>query len=323
MSTKHIDIDDGHPFIFSSGTWDQQLSADAFKTKTKGFMKIVRFVSTSRLTGIRQHTNIDNGPPVTYAPASPPFYATVPYYPSPSLSMGEHVLSMMNMVDEDLIWLDYFIIQSVDGGTPQILLSDGALIPQNSTNTAPNSTPPALPTTTLISTITATLKISVSQLSLTPNSTLSQTAKMRPTFKATLTSSTEEGLGPTSLDQNASGCPAPTTINFHNTSASASNTTIDKRAIAGTVGGILALMLLIGRLVLYAHKRRQKHQMMEAILNPYIPSDLNLPSPKKLRVDESFEPPFEAKNNSSTSLTTTINDRGAQPSQACSGSESI
>lgn len=251
--------------------------------------------------------SIDNGPPVTYAPASPPFYATVPYYQSPSLSVGEHVLLTMNMVDEDLIWLNYFIIQSVD-----ILLSDGVLISQNSTNTALNSTPPALPTTTLISTITATLKISVSQLSLTPNSTLSQTAKMQPTFKATLTSSTEEGLGPTSLDQNASGYPAPTTIDFQNTSASASNTTIDKRAIAGTVGGILALMLLIGRLVLYAHKRRQKHQMMEAILNPYIPSDLNLPSPKKLRVDESFEPPFEAKNNSSTSLTTTINDRGVR-----------
>ncbi|PPQ79652.1 hypothetical protein CVT24_010248 [Panaeolus cyanescens] len=66
------------------------------------------------------------------------------YYQSHNLSPGEHVLTITNMVDKDIVMIDYYLIQSGYGGSPvpppQILPFDRAATPPNTPSSPSQST---------------------------------------------------------------------------------------------------------------------------------------------------------------------------------------
>ncbi|PPR00931.1 hypothetical protein CVT24_000251 [Panaeolus cyanescens] len=111
-------------------------------------MKIIRFVGTYIIVGgglqpigntanlpLVVQFSIDNGQSSQYSPNSPDVFTDSVYYQSGSLPMGEHVLTVTNLVNGDIAFLDYFEILA-SGGTPQILKSDGSPIPQPQSTSA-------------------------------------------------------------------------------------------------------------------------------------------------------------------------------------------
>ncbi|PPQ76791.1 hypothetical protein CVT24_011334 [Panaeolus cyanescens] len=154
MST--IRVDDGDSRLFSNGVWIQQQYDDRAFQRTiswayeAGATKVVRFVGTSItvIGGLQPiggtanqplvlQFSIDGGPPFKYAPPPNNDFIYVTYFQSSQYPLGEHVLTMVNMVTNDVCLLDGFVIQA-NGGTAQVLQSDGSPTPRQ----APQPPPP-------------------------------------------------------------------------------------------------------------------------------------------------------------------------------------
>ncbi|PPQ74310.1 hypothetical protein CVT24_000562 [Panaeolus cyanescens] len=181
MSTV-IRIDNVDPQIIYSGTWTTHPSESGYNhtisltrrignSATLNFIgkslalkvaKVIRFVCKSNLKfqgnsvavvgqlgphppnapAITRY-QVDDGDPVTFAPASPSSDLTrMLFYQSPALPFGPHKLVMTNMMDLDWIWFDYFEVTSLDGlpQLPGISSSTGTLtIPQQTSPTSGRS----------------------------------------------------------------------------------------------------------------------------------------------------------------------------------------
>ncbi|KAF9042300.1 hypothetical protein BJ165DRAFT_1529729 [Panaeolus papilionaceus] len=107
MDPFAIMIDGADPLIFSSGSWMQE-SGDFPYNKTwsytsfMGSTKIVCFFGSSITVWgwLQSYTNTPNALPVSQ------YAMHEAYYQSPELPMGEHVLTIKNMVDHDIIYFD-------------------------------------------------------------------------------------------------------------------------------------------------------------------------------------------------------------------------
>ncbi|PPQ68874.1 hypothetical protein CVT24_007683 [Panaeolus cyanescens] len=264
-----------------------------------------QYANSSSAPLVSQYS-IDNGPRVEYAPASPEFYSIVPYFQSPSLEMREHVLLMINMADNDLIWLDYFVIAATDssGAKPFILVSDGALVPLSGSpqsptlaSTATRNAIVAAGTPSLsTSTVTATLPIYISQISSNPDPQTSQQSDLTSVSSHTILNSSMTSFSPVTTQPALTN--QPTIIDYQNTSgttrASQPMLLTKRTLVAVIVGSILGLIIIFILFITYIHRRRQKARRINAILDPYIESDD--------KASSGFNPSYTKKHHEDHSL---------------------
>ncbi|PPQ68877.1 hypothetical protein CVT24_007686 [Panaeolus cyanescens] len=268
-----IKIDSGHPSIFHQGFWQEQnltglslFNNSASFTNTSESTKVVRFVGTSITVGgglqpigntknlpLEVRFSIDNGQASPYSPDAPDAYTVLLYYQSGSLPMGEHVLAVTNLVNGDIVHLDYFEIEA-SGGKPQILKSDGSLVPSHSSSI----TPVADPTITLSHSSTTAMTSIANKLS--PFSSAIQT----------LTSHTLSSSPPANSSQHAAdlvGPGASSTLSAQGVNASntASTAPIPSQShdkliiiIASLLGSLLFVVCTVFLALQYRRRRRQK-----------------------------------------------------------------
>ncbi|KAF9042316.1 hypothetical protein BJ165DRAFT_263792 [Panaeolus papilionaceus] len=184
--------------------------------------------------------------------------------------MGEHVLTMRNTIDNDIVHVDAFIIKSPDGQTPQILTSDGSSLP--------NRPPPASPSVPSSSPGSSLAVASVSSTGTLSSTT--GTTSVLPSLATTTTSGFKTvtiSLSPSIGDQTTVLGSQPsadqpstqgsTTINYQADLSSPPNR---KPVIAaGVLGALVFVSLAFGLAFLVWRRRRRRQQLAPSMSFPY------------------------------------------------------
>ncbi|KAF9031582.1 hypothetical protein BJ165DRAFT_1518568 [Panaeolus papilionaceus] len=346
MST--IRVDDGDPNLFTNGGWIQQnYGPDAYRSTISwahdaGASKVVRFIGTSITVGgglqpTRGTANkqlvvqfiIDGGSPSTYSPNASNDFQYVTYYQSPQLPLGEHVLTMVNMVTDDILLLDFFSIQA-NGGTAQILKSNGSPTPNRAPPPAPapttpsnNNPPPSPNAPSSAPPVTVTVQQPPSNSSPSSNQpSPSQTnngsdnnnntphsgSNSNPPSSAG--SRSNASLSNSATSSFSAGVYNPTTINANDPNNPVHKEGSDKTPIIiAVVTSVLLVLILLGILLFFIRKRRKKRQEIKYAtretlqVNPYhdppLSPGLVASQTRILSPDKATSPPFDAMSSMS------------------------
>ncbi|KAF9042303.1 hypothetical protein BJ165DRAFT_1529732 [Panaeolus papilionaceus] len=304
MST--IRVDDGDSNLFTNGGWvQQQYGPLAYQgtiswSNTAGNSKVARFVGTSitvsgGLQPIRGSHNqalviqftIDGGQPFTYSPADPPDFQYVTYYQSPQLPLGEHVLTMVNMVSNDICLLDGFTIQA-NGGTAQILKSDGSATPRSSSPSTSAGASSSHPSTPQSSVPTSVAPVTVTIQPSTTNSIPSSQTTPLPSGSGSSSLPDQSSVQSASSSTFSASVYQPTTINANDDTSNQGHKGSNQiPMIIAVATSLLLFVLIVGILLFFLRKRRrrrqisanEKRQMLAA--DPYTPQPFHQPSDRE------------------------------------------
>lgn len=254
--------------------------------------------------------SVDNGPPSTYTSSlSPLEYIVVVYYQSPALPMGEHVLTVQNMADNDIIHVDSFIIRAASG-KPQILQSDGSPTPVQAPTTPTVSSSSPIPSTTAPS----------AGISHNSDSTSSRISMPFQSSKDPLIPTQQRSSTPSSIVSTSVGDLTAThssTLSFltpgvypdQPTAASSERLPahVNHNAIiASCVCGSILAITVIALLLTIRYKRRKGER---TLLQPYTTSQMttNRSPPPFTMPHSSSETPIPSISSPSISATTDLN----------------